>query len=319
LAKIPQAGGEINFIVIPEPIEKMVTNGYDNNCWFTFEQAAEQLSLYIISTRSQFPKAKIGIFEPLRGYSAGPYPHKQGSHHHGEFTLIFERVLKVLKSHDETIDFFHMTSPNELELFFPEYPSFVYWRIGRIGDYLRSRGIRYGVIYFSQQGGEESDIRFFEDVLHIKEFIIRTNRDYDNFILQSFLGVPSKCLPENETYTYTNLINEFEEITSAPTRTPQPADDYVWDVDVWCEQHVGCEKMEVKNQTDFWVNIVLKSQEFWGATKMFSIPPRGNSWLTLKPGSYHYTFTYCGGEFVDSGYHNHSSSWYLEFRQEWCE
>ena len=319
LAKIPQLGGEINFIVIPEPIEKMISHGYDNNCSFTFEQAAEQLSLYIISIREQFPTTKIGIYEPLRGYSSGPYPHLEGTHHHGEFRLIFERIIKVLKSHDETIDFFHMTSPNDLELFFPDYAAFVYAKIGRIGDYFRYRGIRYGVIYFSQQGGEESDTRFFEDVLHMKELILRSNRDHDNFILQSFLEHPSKCLPENESYTYTNLINEFENITTAPTITPQPTYDNVWDVEDWCENHVGCERLEVKNQSDYWINIVLKSRDFWGATKTFSIPPRGHSWITLKPGRYDYTFTSCGGANVDTGDHALSGRWYLLFKQKWCK
>ena len=139
-----------------------------------------------------------------------------------------------------------------------------------------------------------------------------------NYILQSYLEHPSKCLPENEPYTYTNLINEFEKITTAPTRTPKPTYDNVWALESWCEQHVGCEKVEVKNKSDYWVNIVLYSQEFW-ATKSFSIPPRGHAWITLKPGSYHYIFTSCGGETVDSGYHNLSSSWYIVFKQEWCK
>ena len=319
LAKIPLSGGEVNFIVIPEPIERMISHGHDNNCGFTFEQASEQLSLYIISLRSQFPKAKIGIFEPLRGYSSGPYPHLEGTHHHGEFRLIFEKILGVLESHNESIDFFHMTSPNDLELFFPDYGAWVYAKIGRIGDYLRSRGFRYGVIYFSQQGGEESDTRFFEDILHMKELILRSNRDHDNFILQSFLEHPSKCLPESEPYSYTNLINEFENITTAPTRTPQPTYDNVWGVEDWCEQHVGCARMEVKNQSDHWVNIVLKSREFWGATKMFSIPPRGHDWITLKPGHYDYVFTSCGGAKVNTGDHALSGRWYLRFKQKWCK
>jgi len=338
LAKIPLAGGEVNFIVIPEPIEQMISDGYDNNCGFTFEQAAEQLSLYVSSLRLQIPMAKIGIVEPLHGYSMGPLPPKRGYHYHGEFTLVFERIFNVLESHDQTIDFFHMSSINDPNLNFihyinyyidhpPDdstgnYPGVALWmhrKISGAGDYFKSRNIRVGVIYLPHAGGEDSDKLFFEDTLQIKELILRDEKEYNDFILKSYLEYPSSCLPEDEPFTYTNLIINLEEFTAPATITPQPTYDNVWNVEVWCEQHVGCEKLEVKNQSDYWVNIVLKSQEFWGATKMFSIPPRGHDMITLKPGSYHYTFTYCGGEFVDYGYHNLSFSWYLEFRQEWCK
>jgi hypothetical protein len=319
LEKIPEAGGEINFIVIPEPFEQMVSHGHENNCRFTFEEAAEQLSIYIIALRTQFPKVKFGIYEPLRKYSMGNSPHFEGSHHYGEFDLIFDRVFDVLESHDESIDYFHMYSPNDMELFFPQYAAWVYGKIIGIGDYLRSRGIRYGVIYFSQQGGEESDARFFEDILHMKELIIRSNRDHDDYVLQSFLEIPNKCLPEDEPYTYTNLINEFGRLSSAPTITPWATYDNVWKVDDWCENHVGCERLEVKNQSDYWINIVLGARDFWGATKVFSIPPRGHDWIILKPGRYDYTITTCGGKVVYEGDHALSGRWYLRFKQKWCE
>lgn len=321
LANIPQAGGDINFIVIPEPIEKMVTNGYDNNCNFTFEQAAEQLSQYISLLRVQFPQAQIGIFEPLRGYSAGPFPQTQDTFYHGDFKRIFNRIYSVMKSHNETIDFFHVSSPNEV--IGTSERGWLAGKVYEIGDYFHSREIRFGLIYFSQAGGDESDTQFFEDIRISKEYILLVEENHDtflmNYVLQSYTEHPSKCLPEDEPYSYTNLINEFEKITTAPTRTPQPTYDNVWNVERWCEQHGECQRLEVKNKSDYWVNIVLKSQEFWGATKMFSIPPRARDWITIKPGSYHYTFTYCGGEFVDSGYHNLSSNWYLLFKQEWCK
>jgi len=321
LAKILQLGREINFIVIPAPIEQMIRHGYENNCNFTFEQAAEQLSQYISLLRIQFPLAQIGIFEPLRGYSAGPFPQTQDTYYYGDFKRIFNRIYSVMKSHNETIDFFHVFSPNEV--IGTSERGWLAGKVYEIGDYFHSRDIRFGLIYFSQTGGDESDTQFFEDIRISKEYILLIEENHDtflmNYILQSFTEHPSKCLPEDEPYTYTYLINEIEKITTAPTRTPKPTYDNVWVLESWCEQHVGCQKVEVKNQSDYWVNIVLKSQEFWGATKMFSIPPRGNTWITLKPGSYQFIFTSCGGETVNSGNHNLNSNWYIVFKQDECE
>ncbi len=107
------------------------------------------------------------------------------------------------------------------------------------------------------------------------------------------------------------------EPTDSPTPAVEPTSSDPWVLQPWCEDHVGCERLEVKNQTDEWANVFLEFTDT-GVNKFFSIPPRGHAWIRLRPGYYKYIFTVCGGKKVWDGTHGLNQHWYVIFKQKWC-
>lgn len=103
----------------------------------------------------------------------------------------------------------------------------------------------------------------------------------------------------------------------SPTPEVEPTSENPWLLTPWCAEHVGCEKLEVKNQTDQWANVYLKFRDT-GVSKYFSIAPRTVGWITLRPGYYSYVFTICGGSKVFEGTHGLNQHWYVIFKQKWC-
>ena len=106
--------------------------------------------------------------------------------------------------------------------------------------------------------------------------------------------------------------------TPAPTNTPEdtetptiePTADNPWVMQQWCLDHVGCGKLEVRNKTDYWAQITLTYLET-GQTKFFTATPNAKSYITLRPGLYHYVFNFCGGEHYAEGDHTLNQNWYV--------
>jgi len=113
-----------------------------------------------------------------------------------------------------------------------------------------------------------------------------------------------------------SFITPKPNISSTPKILPTSEDP--WLLTNWCLAHLACERMEVKNQSDYWIGMFLRFNET-GVSKLFSIPPKGHAWITLRPGSYYYQVTTCGGANVLEGYHNLSGSWYWLQKARYCD
>jgi hypothetical protein len=127
--------------------------------------------------------------------------------------------------------------------------------------------------------------------------------------------------PPTATYTPsitpspTITLTPEPSLTSSPTLEPTKPDP---NIEPWCNDHVGCERLEIKNNTNFWVNVFLDNQDT-GEANSYSVPPRGHSWLTIRPGYFHYVFTLCGGKEVEDGFHGLNMHWYVQFRESLCD
>ena len=120
--------------------------------------------------------------------------------------------------------------------------------------------------------------------------------------------------PPSATFTFTPEFTETPLPTDTPaitdTPTLEPTSDNPWMMQVWCETHSGCVKVKVVNKTNYWAQITLTYNET-GQVKFFTGPPNQNSWITLRPGSYRYVFSFCDGKQTSSGYHNLNATWYI--------
>jgi hypothetical protein len=128
--------------------------------------------------------------------------------------------------------------------------------------------------------------------------------------------------PPTATFTQPPPASDTPEPTYTPDSSPtpeiQPTSENPWLLTDWCLDHVGCEKFEVKNQSNFWIAMFLEYTDT-GVSKLFSIPPKGHAWITLRPGQYYYQATTCGGTVVNQGNHFLSGKWYWITKETACK
>ncbi len=105
--------------------------------------------------------------------------------------------------------------------------------------------------------------------------------------------------------------------TPEPTPTPEATEPGTCSLTQWCNDHVGCEAFEVKNQSNFAIGIFLKYTDT-GDSCNYYVPPKGNLQIALRPGRYYYYFTTCGGAKVFEGYHHLSARWYWITKAQDC-
>lgn len=119
---------------------------------------------------------------------------------------------------------------------------------------------------------------------------------------------PTEAFTSTPEFTETPLPTETPSITDTPTL--EPTSENPWMMQTWCEDHSGCVKVQVRNQTDYWAQITLTYNET-GQIKFFTVSPRRNAFITLLPGSYRYVFNFCDGKQTFSGYHNLNATWMI--------
>jgi len=124
------------------------------------------------------------------------------------------------------------------------------------------------------------------------------------------------------TFTSTPSITPSPTITPTPSPSPSitptiaPTDPDP-NVEPWCNEHVGCERVEIKNKTSFWANVLLDNRDT-DVLNHYSIPPKARTWLTIRPGYFYYMFTLCDGQVVYEGNHGLNMHWYVEFDESEC-
>ena len=107
-------------------------------------------------------------------------------------------------------------------------------------------------------------------------------------------------------------------VTPTPKHSPTPEDPGVCSLTQWCNDHVGCETFQVKNQSPFAIGIYLRHEESSISCEYYT-PPKGNLQIVLRPGRYYYIFTTCNGKYVYDGYHHLSGKWYWLQKEKFCK
>ncbi|MBT3642429.1 hypothetical protein HN604_01975 [archaeon] len=198
------AGGRIDFIAMDSPYAHSVDTKY--SCNYTIENASREVVKYISQMRILFPGVKIGLIEPVPWYTFEDYtvnpPYTKDL---GDLEFLIEDLISVLDAEGETIDFIHLDSPYN----FNEANQLGWEKLVAIQDYVKEKGIRFGLIFNSQEGGDESNQKFYEDTLDGKEKFYSLGGNPDDIIIQSWYSYPDVFEPEEEDYTFTNLVNTF--------------------------------------------------------------------------------------------------------------
>lgn len=183
LAKIKQAGGNLDYLRMDEPFYNGVVG-----CHETPEHVAEHLQRTISRiVRSYFPNAKIGDVEPVTGDRDQPRTIAQ-------WADAYKSALGV------PLAFFHADAS---------------WTAGRpainfpvIESAMHERGIPFGVIYDSAD--DSSTLAWTRDAIqNFTETEAVEGVKVDHAIFQSWTAEPDTQLPETKTGTLTNVVYQY--------------------------------------------------------------------------------------------------------------
>ncbi|MDH3944242.1 MAG: carbohydrate binding domain-containing protein [Anaerolineae bacterium] len=158
---------------------------YDPGCRKTPHEIAEDVAITMTAVREIFPDAKIGSIETAN--------------------LDVNDVAAWMTAYREVVgeelDYFH------LDINF----SRVDWaeRAKEIEDYVRSRGVDFGIIYFGNHDAN-SDLDWINNAEeHFVEYEVLHGGNPDHVIFQSWNTHPQNLIPETDHDSFTNLILRY--------------------------------------------------------------------------------------------------------------
>ncbi len=207
MAPITRAGAQLSYLHLDSPFAHTLASDSSNPCQYTIEQAASQLLVYIKAVKQQYPNVKIGLSEPVPHYTVGEF-RTQGGLVYGDLLQLLDTVQAILKQGGEALDFFH--ADGAAYDWVEALPGRQGWaKLKALQDFVRSRGMRFGILYNSARAGRTSDELFFHETLALKAKFAQIAGDPDDLVVQSWSWYPRQWLPEDQPYTYTYLLKKF--------------------------------------------------------------------------------------------------------------
>lgn len=182
-----------------------------NDCDFSYERVSEELLDYMQEIRREHPDVRFGLEETVHWFAVGDYPSSPGNNR-GDLLEIIDTFLRVVNQGGERLDYFHAVAPYDWTQNFPGAQGWS--KLKSLEGYVHEKGLRFGVVYSTVRGGETSDELFYEDVLLAKAKFEEVGGDPDDFILKSWGEHPKSWLPDDEPFTFTNLIKYFVELSA---------------------------------------------------------------------------------------------------------
>ena len=201
LNRLVGAGGAISFLALDSPFGHTLATAIPGNCGYTVQQASEELVAYIHVMRQALPGVQIGLIEPVPWYSVGAYGPNPGNDF-GDLPQLLDAFLTILSQHGEALDFFHADSPYDYAEAHPDG----WGKLLALQHEVQSHGLRFGLIYNSDAGGNAGDQQFHDQTLAAFQAFHAAGGSPDDLIVQSWYPFPSVMVPEDQPYTFTNVM-----------------------------------------------------------------------------------------------------------------
>ena len=200
LNRLVAAGGAISFLAMDAPFGYTLATSIPGNCRYTVQQTSEQLASYIHILRQGLPGVQIGLIEPVPWYSVGVYGPNPGNNF-GDLPEVLGSLLTILAQHGESLDFFHADSPYDYAEAHPNG-----WdKLLALQQVVQGHGLRFGLIYNSDAGGQAGDQAFHDQTLAAFQAFHDVGGSPDDLIVQSWYPFPSAMVPEDQSYSFTNV------------------------------------------------------------------------------------------------------------------
>jgi hypothetical protein len=205
LNKFVAAGGAISFLAMDSPFGHTLATSIPGNCGYTAQQVSDELVVYLRAMHLAMPWVSIGLIEPVPWYSVGALGPNPGNNY-GDLPQILDLFLTSLAQNGERIDFFHADSPYDYDQANPDG----WTKLLALQQIVQNHGLRFGLIYNSDAGGQAGDQEFHDQTLAALQAFKNVGGNPDDFIVQSWYPHPSVMVPEYQLYTFTNDQHDFE-------------------------------------------------------------------------------------------------------------
>lgn len=206
--KIIELGGDLKYISLDNYFNRML-NMLDR--WkYTEEKAISELIEYIRTIREELPELKIGLIECAWNNNFVTadginYPEINPATKRFDSPALYEKFFNELEKQSLKIDFF----TTECAYTQAELKDYGWIRNKAIEDYFKSKGVKVGFIYNDNKGGNTSNELFYTNTLKAYDEYHSVGGDPDYMIVQSWYKYPNIILPEDEPYTFMNLVRDF--------------------------------------------------------------------------------------------------------------
>src|SRR6266498_469253 len=183
--RIKQAGGTVDYVDLEHPYDAAKFSGAPPECSYSAERAAEDVAVYIQGVRSVFPDVRVGAIET--------------ANHSVEAVAEWVNAYRSVMGKD--LDYFSL----DVDYSRPNWAKDA--RV--IEDYLRGRGIEFGIFYRGDEDDTSSTEWIAKAEQRFVEYEVIAGGRPDRAIFQSWHPYPDHVLPESDPSAFTYLINRY--------------------------------------------------------------------------------------------------------------
>jgi hypothetical protein len=185
--RIKAAGGVVRYVAFDHPYDAGVLDESPNACHWTPDEVAQNVARYVQMLRTYFPDIIIGDIETA----------------HIDVVEIARWVDAYHAALGEDLGFIHM----DLDFSNPNWAE----RTREIEDFLRERGIAFGLIYFGNWYDRDDRAWLASAGERVKAYEEAAGGQPEHVIFQSWHPLPQHLLPETQADTFTWFINAYFE------------------------------------------------------------------------------------------------------------
>ena len=217
IERIYEAGGELDYFTMDGPISRVIEGGRDNNCGFTLNQSVDELVDYMQTMHAAHPDIGIGLLVNFPNWAYGgneAYQCNNTNWGNGiDYHDVLEAAIAAVAAAGEEFAYFIADNPwgyasGTHDSVCSHDVSEIDWfgQILALETQVKSHGIPFGLTYNSELGGNSDNTTFYNQTL---EYILAYQAyggspDIRN--VESWYEYPTENRPEEEKYTFTNLM-----------------------------------------------------------------------------------------------------------------
>jgi hypothetical protein len=183
--RIKQAGGTVDYADLEHPYDAVTFSGAPPECSYSAERAAQDVAVYIQGVRTVFPDVRVGAIET--------------ADHSVEAVARWVDAYRSVMGQD--LDYFSL----DVDYSRPHWAE----DVRAIEDYLRGRGIEFGMFY----RGDEDDTSSAEWIAKAEQRFVEyeaiAGGRPERAIFQSWHPYPDHVLPETDPSAFTYVINRY--------------------------------------------------------------------------------------------------------------
>ncbi len=194
--RLERLGANLHAIAMDEPLENARHHIHESD-----EYAVEETASYIALVRQHFPKLLVGDIET---YPTIPIE----EHQHWIETLqkkLAERNVRGLDFYRLDVDWLRFTVQNRGS-----------WReVKQLEQWCRQHQLPFSLIYWASgfpalnHRGLADDSTWYVSVMQQGYDYASVEGTPDQYVIESWIGAPSRCVPESDDWTFTRSVRDF--------------------------------------------------------------------------------------------------------------